>query len=215
MKTLLGALAVTAGLLLASPAGAQSLASPCAADGECAAGGKCIRPTDVDTVLGGGAPAGYCTKTCTGDADCGATGHCLKDPNGNGECFLGCTIGPPLGSIDEPLDPAKCLGREDVRCQLLGGGVQACLPTCGTDAQCAGGHCNPGKGTCVAAAPAGKALGETCDPKAMPPECAGQCLQFMGTPVTTMCSPICVLGGVVAGTNDCGRRPRCRHADVL
>jgi hypothetical protein len=52
---------------------------------------------------------------------------------------LTCTIGPPLAGYRHPLDPNKCLGRGDLRCESVKGKGALCLPTCGSDSECAPG----------------------------------------------------------------------------
>ncbi|MFO0547601.1 MAG: hypothetical protein U0271_04380 [Polyangiaceae bacterium] len=177
------------------------LGAECSTDAECGTG-YCIKASDNDTRLGGGAPNGYCTMECASDLDCGGTTNlCVKDNDGVGECFLGCTIGePPFQYVDSALDPRKCFGREDLRCQPIDM-VPVCVPTCGSDSQCDGRVCDPRYGACVDTANTGKAFGDKCDPNAANPECAGVCVNFSSG--ESMCSSRCVLGGELEGF-DCG-----------
>jgi hypothetical protein len=101
--------------------------------------------------------------------------------------------------IDDPLDPDKCFGREDVACQPALG-VELCIPTCGSDSQCPAGRlCDPGLKVCVTTANMGLPTGDDCDP--MMSACAGQCISFAGG--LTACSTRCVLGGELVA-DDCG-----------
>ena len=115
------------------------LGSACSADADCGDDLRCITPSSTSPVLGGGAVNGYCTKDCLTESDCPGFGSvCLTpDGGGNGECYLGCAIGPELSFIDDMLDSNKCHGREDVRCTRTNAG-EYCLPTCGDDSQCPG-----------------------------------------------------------------------------
>jgi hypothetical protein len=123
-----------------------------------------------------------------------------------GVCLLSCDVGPALTSLDEALDPAKCRGREDVRCIAISAAVSACLPTCGRNDQCpAGRACDQRSALCVDVASTGLPMGAKCNASAPTPECAGQCVSFSGG--VTMCSSPCVLGGDftdLAAVADCG-----------
>jgi hypothetical protein len=176
----------------------------CAKDGDCGMDGKCVQVTDNDAILGGGPAGGYCSKPCQDDAECPGKGSsCLLNDKGVGECFLGCTFGDPaLMFLNDPLDPAKCHGREDLRCQELQNGSQVCLPTCGSDSQCDGRVCDPRLALCVDTPSVGKAIGEVCDPMAMVEECAGSCIGIQGG--KAMCTSPCVMAGEIETSFDCG-----------
>jgi hypothetical protein len=133
----------------------------------------------------------------------GATCSKAKPQDAKGICLLECTIGPPLTYINDPQPVDKCRGREDVRCDVVGNGA-ACRPTCGSDSQCDGGRvCDPRLAVCVTKANMGKAMGQSCNPNAPVPECAGTCFNFGNG--TTACSSPCVLGGLdFLGALDCG-----------
>jgi hypothetical protein len=183
-----------------------TLGITCALDSDCGTG-KCSQVTDYDNILGGGPPNGYCTQACAVDADCPADGACIPDGYGSGQCFLECAFGEPqITSFDMPLDPTKCHGREDVRCQKLQGGAEVCLPICGADAQCDGRVCDARRALCTDAPHKGKALGEDCNPDAEAPECAGICLSIGpdGGPFKNMCTSPCVMAGAFPDTYDCG-----------
>jgi hypothetical protein len=184
--------------------GGVVLGLPCADDTQCGGDGKCLTVGGNSVILGGGPANGYCSKACSSDADCpGPDGVCLSGANGEGECFLGCVYGePPFMSLVDPLDPLKCHGREDLRCEELSFGSAVCLPTCGSDAECAGRFCDLQLAVCVDAPSTGKALGDKCDPMAMVDECAGVCIALVGD--KTMCSSRCVMGGVVPNSFECG-----------
>ncbi|WP_437752276.1 hypothetical protein [Sorangium sp. So ce1389] len=119
--------------------------------------------------------------------------------------MLTCTIGPALKYLNDPLDPAKCNGREDVRCATINLNANVCLPTCGDDTQCPPGRaCDPRSAVCVDRASAGKPTGAPCDPAAKALECAGVCAPFDDE--EGICSRRCVLGGeyAPAPTSECG-----------
>lgn len=178
----------------------------CTIDSNCkpAAGGRCIKSTADDPLFGGGPANGYCSKDCVDDSDCpGATSLCLTTQGApTGSCFEGCTFGdPPLTSLSDPLDPAKCHGREDVRCVELMAGP-ACIPTCGSDSDCPGGRgCDAQLGVCVDVKTMGLPLGSACNPNADPSECAGVCIGFTGG--EAMCSQACAMGGDFP-SSECG-----------
>ncbi|MEO7329252.1 MAG: hypothetical protein ABI193_11780, partial [Minicystis sp.] len=110
---------------------------------------------------------------------------------------------PELGDLQEPLDPAKCRGREDLRCAKVKGSLAACLPTCGSDSQCGGDRlCDPRLAVCVSAKSAGLPTGAACEATQDPSACAGTCLYFQFG--QTMCSSPCVLGGAGLDSTDCG-----------
>lgn len=182
--------------------GTSFLGLECASDADCGTDGKCSQVTDNDPILGGGPAAGYCTKACTESAEC-PSGTCVTNGNGDGECFLNCAFGQPeIMFLDDPLDPTKCHGREDLRCQELSGGEQVCLPTCGSDVQCDGRVCDPRLAVCVDDPNMGKALGEKCDTEATTEECAGTCIGITGG--KSMCTSPCVMAGEILDTFDCG-----------
>jgi hypothetical protein len=182
------------------------LGKQCTKDGDCDAGGRCVTPADDDPVFGGGAVGGYCTKDCLGDDECeklGAGSACIFPQGANkGECLLGCTIGPALMYLDDELSQTKCHGREDAMCYPLPGNVTACVPVCGTDAQCGGRKCDPLTGSCVDKPHTGKPNGALCNDAASTNECAGFCQKFTGAP--SICTSPCTLGGELAQTDDCG-----------
>lgn len=180
---------------------AAFLGLECADDTACGENGRCIRSTEDDSRLGGGPANGYCTKDCNTDADCpGAGSLCLKDANGAGECFLGCELGePPFEFIDTALDENKCHGREDLRCQPVED-LSVCVPTCGKDSQCDGRSCDPRLSVCVDTPNTGLPDGSACDTQN--DACEGRCIGF--TSGESMCSNLCVLGGDLFETNDCG-----------
>lgn len=184
--------------------GPVNVAAECASDFDCGGNGHCVTPQDNDPIFGGGAPGGYCTHKCSTDAECeGPASTCLMSPDGVGECALGCTFGvPELMYLNDPLDREKCHGREDLRCQQIPDGSQVCLPTCGSDAQCPGRHCDAKTSVCVDAAPAGDPLGAKCDPMAMATTCAGICIAVAGG--QSLCTSACTMGGEIPNENECG-----------
>ena len=190
----------------------ENLGLQCGSDGDCGANLKCLTADGNNVILGGGPADGYCSRDCALDTDCpGADAFCLGAAAGKpGICLLTCTLGPELMFLNDPLDPAKCHGREDVRCATLNTQekVTACVPSCGRDDQCpAGRFCDQRSAMCVAKPSTGLPLGSKCNQQTMPPECAGVCVSFGGG--VTMCSSPCVLGGEIdpndlAAITDCG-----------
>jgi hypothetical protein len=185
----------------------ENLGIACTADGDCGPGLTCLTADVTVPALGGGPANGYCSKACATDADCpGNASLCGGAAGGQmGICLQTCDIGPQLMSLNDPLDEAKCHGREDTRCGTVGTAT-ACLPTCGRDDQCpAGKVCDPRTAVCVTTANTGLPAGAKCDPKAATPECAGTCLSITGG--ATMCASPCGLGGDftdLAAVADCG-----------
>ena len=185
------------------------LGLPCASDADCGQGGQCLTVQGNSAVLGGGPAGGYCSKDCETDSDCpGIDGWCLIGSSGGGECFLGCIHGEPeLQTVSDPLDPGKCHGREDLRCQFVeGSGGEVCLPTCGSDAHCSGRFCDPRLEVCVDVPNEGKPLGEGCDPDGAGTECAGVCIPIATGDgvVVGLCSSPCAMGGDVYDAFECG-----------
>jgi hypothetical protein len=187
------------------PPGSEAyLALTCEDDSACGPGGICLRPTD-DAPLRGGPAGGYCSRPCSEDAECpGLYSLCIKDDvTGEGACFLGCELGPPLLFADDELDSGKCRGREDVRCGAARKwSVQSfvCLPTCGRDEQCPADHmCDPRSRVCVTTPSTGLPMGANCD---LDHSCAGTCL--IDDTGLSVCTSWCVKGGPLIGTDDCG-----------
>jgi hypothetical protein len=172
-----------------------NLANNCTSDTDCGDGLICIKDTDTNVVFGGGPAGGYCSAKCDTDDDCPGGAVCVhSDPKMPGLCTATCTIGPELMYLNDPFDPNKCWGRNDVRCTPVSNTVTACLPTCGEDSQCPQGRvCDPRLAVCVDTPTMGKPAGAKCDPNASAPECAGICVNFTGG--ETSCSSPCVLGG--------------------
>jgi hypothetical protein len=146
----------------------------------------------------GGPAGGYCTRDCEGDIDCGG-GACL--PGGEGsKCLLRCERGkPPLMAVDDALDPIKCHGRPDLACKAVGG-AEACVPTCGSDEQCAGRACDPKTSVCVDEPSTGLPVNAPCDPA--DDQCAGKCIAIVEP--YAFCSQPCAMGGDIARSFDCG-----------
>ncbi len=195
-------------------AGSMSLGLACKQDSDC--GGaplKCDLPTTNDPIFGGGPANGYCTMPCTTDAQCPTTGTCLPVTSGTSECVLSCTQGPQFTHINDPLVDTKCQGRDDLACEPIDseGTLFGCLPVCGSDSQCPTGEsCDQAASVCVPTAMASTGLptGSICDPNANPSQCAGECLTIGlgGDAGATLdvCSQVCVFGGNIATTPNCG-----------
>lgn len=178
-------------------ASAVPIGAACASDADCEEG-RCMVAGVDEPVFGGGIAGGYCTLDCTTDADCGASAKCLEGGTGK-TCVERCALGPALGGVGDPLDSAKCHGREDVGCAPAADGEPVCLPTCGSDSQCGGRACSRRLGVCVAGGATGKADGAACTPE--PDLCQGLCVVFESG--AAKCSRNCVLGGKLDGL-DCG-----------
>jgi hypothetical protein len=176
----------------------------CQADADCVDPAlSCIVVADVGSVLGGGPAGGYCSLTCEKDSDCG-TGNFCWPPAATGTCLLGCRWGdPPIATLEDPLDPGKCHGRDDLRCERVGGSGAVCLPTCQSDAQCAGASCDPRSGLCVEVPTAGDPTNGACDPDALRATCAGSCIG-VGAGAGFCASPCSFAGGPLLETADCG-----------
>ncbi len=186
----------------------NGVAAPCQENSDCAPELLCLADTVNDPIFGGGPAGGFCTAACNTDTDCPQPGAvCYAVESGQpGRCTLSCTLGPPISAVADlfaPLDPSKCLGREDLRCAATKTGDDVCLPTCGEDAQChAGRVCDPRLAVCVDMAETGLPTGGACDPNAMTDPCSGLCISFSSG--VAMCSSPCVLGGAEFQTDDCG-----------
>ena len=147
-------------------------------------------------------PGGVCSQPCEFDSDCAAIS---SGSLCSGVCFEACELGDTTA--------AKCHGRDDFSCRLLdfkdtdtactsndncpadaictqGICVElyiACLPTCGSDDDCSGRHCNLGTGRCDDTPPTGKPIGAPCDKDR---DCAGVCVS---TSTGKMCTGNCSL----------------------
>jgi hypothetical protein len=167
---------------------------------------SCLRADSDDPIFGGGPAGGFCTHACAQDDDCpGMDSTCFKNGNvESGRCTLACQIGPPLlQDYDRALDPNKCRGRADLRCEEVKGTGAVCIPTCGSDLQCSPGRfCDPRRAVCVSDPSAGLPTGAACDSSVSPTTCAGRCVDFdFGI---SSCSSPCVLGGASLESPDCG-----------
>ncbi|WP_433935903.1 hypothetical protein AB3662_14395 [Sorangium cellulosum] len=180
------------------PGGEARLAARCEADADCGPSGVCIPESDSE-FFGGGPAGGYCTAACSEDSDCAGEGSvCI-----GGACLLGCTMGvPPLESLATELDPGKCQGREDLRCDALDD-ASICVPSCGSDGQCTGGRvCDPRWNLCVDEPTTGLPEGSPCEiGRDGEDPCASWCIDFGGE--SGVCAGLCVLGGDIAN-DDCG-----------
>jgi hypothetical protein len=195
--TTTGAGGATATSTSTGPSDPGLLGAPCEADDACDPDGECLRQDGDEPLLGGGPVRGYCTRACTSDEDCPG-GACLGAPSG--KCLLGCTPGPAVGALTDPLDPAKCRGRDDLACASDVTAAPVCVPACGKDAQCPGRLCSPRFGVCVDQLPTGKPFGQTCTPA--DDACTGVCEPVSDT--AAMCSARCVVGHETVASNDCG-----------
>jgi hypothetical protein len=212
-----GAGAVSDNVSPAPPeAGAISslLGAECAMDDDCGGVLRCLSAASDDPIFGGGPAGGFCTKACDTNDDCpGSSSTCLKNSaNESGRCTLSCSIGDSdgdaLATLDQELEPSKCRGRADLRCDKIKNVGTVCLPTCGSDAQCgAGRFCDPRLAVCVDEPSTGLPTGAACELNASPATCAGSCVPFLDATITT-CSTPCVLGllddAAPGATSNCG-----------
>ncbi|XXY55071.1 hypothetical protein WME91_28475 [Sorangium sp. So ce269] len=177
-----------------TPSEVEYLGTQCTDDADCGPDGLCVLESEPE----GGPSGGYCTTTCADDGDCEGEGSaCLE-----GICYLGCILGePPAETLDAELDPLKCHGRDELRCEEIEPGLAVCTPNCGSDSQCPGRVCDPRSNLCVDTPNPGLPMGAACDAEAAEDPCAGWCVGF-GEEVTA-CTEFCGFGGdVVEG--DCG-----------
>ncbi|WP_437316581.1 hypothetical protein [Sorangium sp. So ce385] len=168
---------------------AKFLGAACEADADCGPDGICFLESASD-FFGGGPAGGYCTKSCGGDDDCEGEGSvCIGDL-----CLLGCVPGdPPFTDGDPSVDPDKCQGREELRCESFQDAT-VCLPGCGSDVQCTDRVCDPRGSVCVDEANEGLPNGTQCalDEDGNDP-CAGWCVGI--TEEVAMCAELCGLNG--------------------
>ncbi|WP_438001148.1 hypothetical protein WMF26_16650 [Sorangium sp. So ce185] len=187
--------------------GDGGLGARCELDADCGPSGICLSASGNE-FFGGGPAGGYCTTSCAADGDCEGEGSACVE----GICLLGCPLGnPPLVQITDELDPGKCHGREDLRCDSIGD-VSVCMPSCGMDSQCAGRACDPRINLCVDEPTTGLPAGSPCEvgDEGIDP-CAGWCVPF--GPELGVCAGLCALGGDIAN-EDCGglRSGMCVYA---
>jgi hypothetical protein len=178
----------------------------CAKDQDCGGLLSCLGPDRDDPSFGGGPAGGFCSRSCGTNEDCpGTNGVCLKDgDSATGSCTIACTIGPQLArDYEHPLDPDKCHGRQNVRCEKVKSLGAVCLPTCGSDAECGRARvCDPNRAMCVSTKSVGLPTGAVCDASTKPTTCAGRCVSFDAG--SASCSSPCVLGGSSPTSLDCG-----------
>lgn len=176
---------------------ASGVGESCTQDSDCTGTSTdltCVTADMNDPVFGGGPVNGYCTKKCSSSADCPSDASCLMGQSGS-YCFENCTFG--VSASMSMLDPDKCYGRADVRCQLLSDQTSAaCVPSCGNDDQCPSGeYCDEQLTVCVAMPHTGDPIGAACDPTAMTDTCAGICVGFSATDMHVgLCSEECENG---------------------
>ncbi len=192
-----------------------ALGRACATDAECGDGLYCITAADP-SLAGESPPKGLCTVACKADDTClqyAGSAYCV--PFGSAAyCLQGCTTGPTL--------EAKCQEREEAICSLIGlipnttpctatdecatdelcndgtcgTMVTACLPQCGSDADCGSGrYCDFYSGLCSTQVLPGAPINSTCNPDATTQECNGICGPSVdGT--TGTCTAFCNVGSV-------------------
>ncbi|WP_437876333.1 hypothetical protein [Sorangium sp. So ce513] len=176
------------------PITAEYLGSACTEDADCGPEGICV-PESAEE---GGPSGGYCTTACAKDSDCEGEGSACFE----GMCYLGCILGEPeITSLDADLDPFKCHGRDELRCEEVDAGVTVCMPNCGSDSQCPGRSCDPRSSLCVDTPNPGLPLGAECDASAEEDPCAGWCVRFPGN--VGACTQFCGFGGDLL-ESDCG-----------
>jgi hypothetical protein len=188
------------------------LGSQCDVDRDCSGGLTCLRP---DT-YGRGPAGGLCSAPCASDGDCAAydePSKCLpndacaatdENPFCDGYCVEGCRAYEAVG---DTLDPAKCHGRDDMKCTWdCDGCVSHCDPQCAVDEQCGAGFaCDVATGLCVDYQPDNDPPGSACDFGNY--TCAGWCdvdkeASLQAGRTVGRCVEPCVVGSPVA----CGSR---------
>jgi hypothetical protein len=156
----------------------------------------------------GGVPGGFCTLACDPaqqNADCSAlsvVATCLTFNNGTPDdatddqsfCLETCLLGTA------PVVENKCHQRAELACWPVDISFGFCAPSCGSDADCGDRFCDLATGTCLAQAPVGDPIGNTCTLE--DDQCAGFCLQFTEDTNGSSCSGTCTFG-----TRGCGDDP--------
>jgi len=183
----------------------STLAAPCAADTECGADLQCwsVNTAGIAAFVGG-APHGYCTRACRLTTDCSDV-----DPSavcsgpgaeGTGICLRGCLSKEPLpgeakclNRVDQMCLSTAALGREPFSTTERQPGV--CVPSCGSDEDCAPRLCDLVSGLCLDRVAAGAAIGAACTADA---ECAGGlCVEPLAG--SRFCSAGCALDSLGCG----------------
>lgn len=177
----------------ALPTGPSPFGKMCESAADCAPGLLCLQ-SDGDDWLGGGPGHGYCSLDCTADPDLclayDSRARCLTGRQmAEAYCMKGCTLGDATGE-------AKCAGRQDLSCALVGL-LPSCLPNCGGDADCpADRHCNEADGNCVAGPRTGDPAGVACDPSEFTTNCDAYCSTLENG--EGVCSGLCTIGAPYA-----------------
>jgi hypothetical protein len=175
---------------------AAIIGATCARDGDCGGALNCFS-AGVDSLGVGGPSAGYCSMGCDTAAACTAVdrGATCGTLGGRRLCLRGCRSQAPEAGTD------KCLGRADLTC-LSSAAVGdeepttepqfgVCVPSCPSDAACAGRRCDLSTGLCTDSPRTGDPIGAACDE---PEGCAaGICLGATDASVG-FCSAFCTVG---------------------
>ncbi len=180
-----------------TPGGSSAIGRPCAADGDCAQGLRCMMSSG-DEWLSGGPANGYCTADCIDDpfvcSTIDTSSFCLQMGDETAVCIQGCLAGG-LG--------VKCQGRGDVACDTatLTDGTGFCRPMCRNDDDCDGRKCDLGNGACLDDLPVGDPVGTECDPDAEISTCeSGLCLPLGDD--YAVCTGLCTYGETGCGSPD-------------
>jgi len=150
----------------------------CQSDADCE-GFHCIRSSDDLGATGsGGPPNGYCSLDCSQlagsrdpctpfDALCVNFAGPIKAPHW---CIKKCQYGKNV----------KCHGRTDVACVIrtTPDDPGACIPMCGSDADCTGRKCSEITSLCLDISPLRAPLYSACVAGGRGNQCAGECLPF-------------------------------------
>jgi len=147
----------------------------CGAATDCEPGMICLEEGGT-AYFGGGPPAGRCTLDCLEDPTvCGDSGEvvCVRtEPAGEeptAHCFPACSPGDG--------DDSKCQESALTACERLPDDPELgfCRPFCGSDDDCASGHCDRLNGVCASGSSA-EDFGKSCEPDAEDPGCSGVCV---------------------------------------
>ena len=184
-----------------------ALGGTCVTDSDCGVGLKCCTPISAD--FGSGGPArGYCSRPCTQESDCtvlAPDAQCINLGGGKAVCLEGCN----------PTSSSTCHGRYDSLCLPLsptgvdggsGAPVNACIPFCASDNDCAGLKCDLHTGLCTPTPTSGDPIGSSCNPQATTDPCVGFCMGVDPNSIQGSCTALCS-AGTLGQPGACGSDP--------
>jgi hypothetical protein len=189
------------GACLILDGGVGSIGSACTGDTDCDETLTCLLPVDRPFAGAAGPANGMCSLDCTDDPTvCGPEAVCVVLYDNNW-CLRSCTI----GSLTCRRGDAAC--QEEFPEATTQAPVEACLPVCGFDWQCAPLTCDLWTGWCFEPRNTGSLpIGEAC-------EWGGDCESAFcnqlddGQSSASFCSGLCVLGAPTGCAWD-GTAPR-------